>query len=454
MLRRGPHPASLTSAAMTASVEAALPDAPRTDRTLARYVRRSVYAYSAHYRASLDSSGLGPRGVRARADLAHLPPIHIGRLGDPGGLALRPDAVAIRRFGDRRLAARLGLAMLLGTVGRLNRRVLEPRFKPIHWVLIDGLTVGYSAADLRRLGELGARWLRLAGVGARDIVVETSTSKSTIAHWALVEACRTARVTLVPGAVGHAGDLARLAPSVMVGPVTELVATLEAAAASGRLLDRVNTVLCIGEPVAPTLAEAQRIAGLLPQAVVLRGWVPRGGRSVWTECREAALGRTRSDDAPFHAWPDADVLEVVADAVDGWSTSARFGDGELLSTGLGWGGTALLRVWTEAVVTLDPGACPWCRRPGPLVTPMEAATARWWRAATRLDRDPEVAAWDLEQRVVGGVTEMIVTLAADEGVDPTTLVERLDVDLRPTQFIVVDRHAIEPGRQPRFTPPV
>ena len=103
------------------------------DRRIRRYVRRTVYPYSAHYHAVLDASGVGSR-VRGRADLARVPPTDLALLGDPGSLVLRPDLGRILRHGQPGLAAWGATARVTGGMHRFSRHV-ERRFKPILWVL-------------------------------------------------------------------------------------------------------------------------------------------------------------------------------------------------------------------------------------------------------------------------------------------------------------------------------
>src|SRR5579871_1175291 len=118
------------------------------DRAIARYVRRTVYPYSAHYRALLDAVGIGRR-VRGRADLAPLPPTDLGRVPDPGALVLRPDLRRILRHGAPALAGRGAAARVAGAMPAFSRHV-ERRFKPTMWALADGVPIGYSAEDAAR----------------------------------------------------------------------------------------------------------------------------------------------------------------------------------------------------------------------------------------------------------------------------------------------------------------
>ena len=98
---------------------------PSGDRGLARYVRRTVYPYSAHYRAVLEASGVGPH-VRGRADLARVPTTDLGTIGDAGALVLRPDLRRIVRQGRPVLAAWAVGARVGGGMHRFSRHVPRP----------------------------------------------------------------------------------------------------------------------------------------------------------------------------------------------------------------------------------------------------------------------------------------------------------------------------------------
>ena len=142
---------------------------PPGDRGLGRYVRRTVYPYSAHYRVLLDAIGVGRR-VRGRADLARLPATELALVTDAGALVLRPDLGRIVRHGRPALAAWAVGARVGGGMHRFSRHV-ERRFKPILWVLADDVPIGYSSADVSHLARRGAAWLQRAGVTRTDVVV-------------------------------------------------------------------------------------------------------------------------------------------------------------------------------------------------------------------------------------------------------------------------------------------
>jgi hypothetical protein len=240
--------------------------------------------------------------------------------------------------------------------------------------------------------------------------------------------------------------VARLGPSVIAGDPQHLVALLTAARADGHRLPNLRTVLAVGDPLGADMRA--RIRSLSGGAVVVGAWAPPGVRSLWSECRP---GAEAAAPVGYHAWPD-DVLEVAH-------------DGELLWTGVGWHGSALLRLRTFAAVSVEHDRCAACGDHGPRVVPLapvpraggddavvepaaeepEPADASHVAAAGAeavLDAETDVAAWQVEYRVFGGEPETIVSIAPAWGAAVVPLVRRLDRHLRATQFIVLTAEEI------------
>ena len=443
------------------------------DRGLGQYVRHTVYPYSAHYRAALDAIGVGRR-VRRLADLAPLPPTDLTALDDPGALVLRPDVSRMLRQGGPATAWWTATARITGGMPRLSRH-MERRFKPVQWVLADGLPLGYSAADLDRLAARGAAWLGRAGVTRDDVVVSLLPPGPTVAHWQLTLGCQRAGTSAIH--LGPAADPAlveRLVPSVIVGDPAHLHDVLAAVGQDGGGLTWLRTVVAVGDPLgAERRARLRERAGGAP---VVAAWAPPGVRAIWTECR---AGAERPAPTGYHAWRD-DVLEVAGDGSDA-------APGELLWTGLGWGGSALLRLRSFAIASATADGCPACGVRGVLVlphtpvarptppsgeVPLPDVAARVTvpcavgtspgaeRAVATLDRpvaapvagavlviappleevlsgDPDVAEWHVERRTVGGREEVIVTVAPVWAAAVVPLIHRLDRHLGATQFVVL-----------------
>lgn len=310
---------------------------PSQDRALARYVAKEAYPYSSEVRRRLDAVGLGRKGIRRVADLAQVPPISLADVGDGRQLVLRPDEQTLRGFRGPLFTAALLWARLRGRAGGMQRRALDPLYKPLEWLLADGVPLAYSAVDLARLGELGRRWLWQAGVGPADVVVDLLPPDARLASLQLSAGCRVARVAhvhLPPNT--DPGEVAWLAPTVLAGHARQLGRVLRGVRDVGASFPSLRTVLVAGE----LLGERgrKRLARLLPSSTaIVRAWAPPGVRALWAECRNGD---------EFHAWPDVEIVET--------------GDSGLLWTGLGWRGSVLLRLGTGVDAAITDGVCPHC----------------------------------------------------------------------------------------------
>ena len=431
------------------------------DRALARYVRRTVYPYSAYYRGVLDGAGIGKK-LRGRADLRPMPPTDLAAIADPAQLVLRPDVGTIVREGDRRLAARVVAAKALGGMHRLNRRVVEYRFKPVHWVLADGVPLGYSQHDLVRLGTLGQAWLGAAGVGHGDVLVSLVPPGPTVAYWEIVFGSRRAGVPAMHLDPEHEpATIEKIAPTVIAGDPRHLLDLFRRADEGGHAWPNLRTILAVGTPLGAHMRQQLRVH--TRGAAVVAAWAPAGVRALWTECR---AGSERPEPVGYHVLGD-EVLELASDESEGVP-------GELLWTGIGWQGSALLRLRTFTTAALDSGPCPACGRSGPRIVPLapvrksepevstpgvvvpvadaaepdaaEADAAASDGAepdaagpglAALLDAEAEVETWQVERRLVRGAEETIVVIAPAWGAAVVPLIRRLDRHMRATQFIVL-----------------
>jgi hypothetical protein len=246
----------------------------------------------------------------------------------------------------------------------------------------------------------------------------------------------------------------RLAPSVLVGDPQQLVAILARARESGHQLANLRTVIAVGDPLS---SELRSRLHTLSEAVVVAAWAPPGVRAVWSECRAAAA---RSVPTGYHAW-DEDFLEVAP------LPDSEPGSGELLWTGLGWRGSAVLRLRTYTTVAIDRTQCAACGSASVRILPMhpvprpvvadavidttpaavtaevvepvatEAPSAIPQSDEAVLDNEVDVAAWQIEYREVDGRREIIVTLAPAWAAAVVPLIRRLDRQLSATQFVVL-----------------
>jgi hypothetical protein len=393
------------------------------DRALSRYLRTHVAPYSTRY-----APRLREHPVDSVAALSALPFERLDDIDDATDFVLRPTAERIAASGDRALRAKLWRARRARRLSTLNRHVLEPAYKPVHWHLAGNrVPIGYSAEDVELLGALGRTQLELAGVGGLDVLVGLAPAGPEPGFWQLALGARQAGVSalfLSPDDVAP-DAVARLRPNVLAGRAPDLRNVLERGRAAGLSFGGLHTLLVIGAPIdAPTRARLAELGGdaSSPAAVVV-AWAPPGVRALWAECR---------DGVDVHTWPSAEVLELI-DPV----TSAPVGpggDGELVYTPLAWKGTVILRLRTGVYGTLDDAPCVACGRTSPRLRLVPFLPP----FADVLDHHPEVALWQAELRHVDGGEELIVFLAPTRDDHPGRLLRELDRQLAVTQFVVLD----------------
>ena len=399
------------------------------DRALGRYVSTQVRAYSPRYVETLTR-----QPVDTVADLAKLPLVRLGDLSgfDGASLVLRPTAERIASAGDSRLRRALWLARATKRMSAFNRETIEPEYKPIHWHVADGVTFGYSAADLDRLGELGATTLEMAGVDPYDVVVSIQRTTPSAEFWQLALGARRAGVSWLFLDADHASPeaLAAMRPNVIAGSSADLLRLLGSGRVEGLSFASLHTLLVVGEPLDPvTRTRLAELGGSSSRpAAVVATWGPAGTRSLWAECRNGT-------DA--HTWPACEVLEVI-DPLSGVPLAPGI-DGEIVYTPLGWKGSVLLRVRTGVFGCLDDTPCVSCGRTTPRVrlVPFLPPFARI------LDEHPDIDLWQAELRTVDGSEELIVFLAPRRRGHPGPLLRELDRQLSVTQFVVLDRSALD-----------
>jgi hypothetical protein len=399
------------------------------DRAVAAYVSRVVYPYSPFHRERLDAAGLGGRGVRTRADLQRLRPIAIAALPDPRSLVLRPDERSIQRHGDFSLVRRVAWAKARGHQSAINREMIDPVYKPVHWLVQDGLFIGCSSEDLDRMADIGRRWLELAGVGRHDVALGLLPAGPHLPYWMFVLGCRRAGLSAIHlPPVPTPAQVAALAPAAVAGRPADLLLLFEAARDAGRTLSSVRTVLTAGTRLDDVTRERLRAALASTQAEVVAAWSPTGVRALWSECRGGD---------GLHTWPDSEVIDLIEPLT---GVPARPGaDGEVVWSALGWKGTALLRLATGVYGSLDESPCPRCGRS----TPRLRLTADVPAFVTVLAAHPEVRDWMAELRTVDGEEELVVYLSPSGNGHPGRLLRELDAQLSVTQFVVLDAPALD-----------
>ena len=387
-------------------------------------VAGEVLIFTPYWREAAAEAGLSSPG--SAEELIRLPPRPLSALGPADALVLRPSAEAVRKGGPKPLRKRLRRARLgRGSEGAM-RRILDPLYKPIHWLIDGNVPVGCTEADLVRLAELGRRNLELSGVTGDDAIVGLLPPGPSLSSWQLALGAREAGVPLAGLApAASIAEVSLLGPTVLAGRPAELMRVLKALSGSARRA--VVTVLVITR--APLLgterAELERTAG--PQATVVEWWAPPGVRALWAQCRGGQ---------GVHTWPQAELVEVCAP--DGTPTLPGE-EGELVWTGLGWRGTTFVRLATGVHGRVVDGPCAACGRTTPQVQGARLAAAtgrqdpvRSVRARRPPKPEPEAARAD----------SIVLRASDDEGVVRAVAKDPDDIAaVRPEQPLrTADRH--------------
>ena len=407
------------------------------DRAVATLLRQEVIPYSRFHRDRLSGSTVG-----SVADLARLPTMSLEDVGDPASLVLRPTAEQIAAAGSFDLKSRLFVAKLANKVGALNRSVIDPLYKPVHWVMAESIPIAYSARDLDRLAEIGRRWLEAAGVQVADTIVSLLPPGAHLAYWQLLLGARVGGLS----AIGldprtSSADVVALQPTVLAGSMAGLA---RLAGEGAPPMPEVRTIIAVGDPVDPRLAAIRQLSGRRDVAVVT-AYAPPGVRALWAQCR----GGTG-----LHTWPATEIIELDPSP-----------HGEIVWTGIGWYGSAFVRLRTGVAGTLVEGMCPACGRTTARLVELRAASRHdeapapaarpaveppppeededWPDFVEVLGGHPDVAAWQVEMRTVGDEDELIVYLAPVIDGHPGRLVRALDQQLAATQYVVLDGSTVE-----------
>jgi hypothetical protein len=379
-----------------------------------RYLREDVLLHGPSHKARVEAA-LGKKGLTSIEDLAKVPPISLADVADPASIVLRPPAPK----GTSSKAER-------------TRRTLELSYKPVHWIVQDGVPIGSSEMDLRRLANMGARWLARCGVVSDDVVLGLLPAGPRLPYWELVLGTRQLAVPSVHlPPVPSDADMIRLRPSVVVGRPSDLVRLLDTAARPAKdtmWRSRVRLLVVAGDPLEDGLRT--RLQSLLeaPGAAVVSAWAPSGVRALWWEC-QGATG--------MHTWPEAEVVQVV-DPLSGTPVPPG-ADGEVVWTAVGWHGSVLVRLRTGVFAALDPAPCPSCGEPGPRLDVIPTAPGY----LEVLDRHRGVAAWQAELRTVKGREELLVFLALSGRAGLERLLVDLDAHLSATQYVVLEKPDLE-----------
>ncbi len=404
-----------------------------------------VLAFTTYWRDAAAEAGLGKPA--AAGDLTRLRPRPIDDLGPPDALVVRPSPDAVRKSGPRPLRRRLRRARLGRHRSSANRRIVDPLYKAVHWFVEGDVPVGCTEADLVRLAELGRRSLELAGIGVNDAIVGLVPPGPTLASWQLALGAREAGVALA-GLTPWASieSVSLLGPTVLAGRPPDLLRVLEGL--GGPLRSTVSTVLALSRSplAAGDRRELEAAAGT--RAAVVEAWSPLGVRALWTQCRGGE---------GVHTWPQSELVEVCG--ADGTPVTPG-SDGELVWTGLGWRGTAFVRLATGVRGQLIEGRCETCGRTTPRIMGARVAAAPT-RSEAEAEADAEAEAEAAGLEVAGpakatGVLESVRTLrkrrsksprrdraTSEEPAPADARVEEVVLSVPPDQGLVFKAEAID-----------
>lgn len=379
------------------------------DRELVEYLLHDVALHAPVVRQRL-AGALGNNRLKSADDLARLAPMALADVTDPGALVLRPRL-------PRRSKGALGM---------------ERAYKPVHWLVQEGVPIGSSASDVERLGALSARWLSAAGVRTDDVLVGFLPAGPHLPYWQLVLGAMRLGVSAVfVPPVPTVGDVARLRPTVLVGRPYDLARLLgdrSASSAAAAWRSRVRLLVAAGEPLDDAMRGRLRDLLVAPDGAVVSAWAPPGVRAMWWECPGGTA---------LHTWPDAELVQIV-DPLSG--TPAPPGaDGEVVWTALGWHGTVMVRLRTGVMASLDPGPCRACKAEGPLLSVSSDAPS-FLRV---LDEHRGVADWQAELRTTDQGEELFVFMSLSPGANLPQLLAELDGELFATQYVVLSLAALD-----------
>jgi hypothetical protein len=379
------------------------------DRQLVEYLVHDVALHAPPLRQRL-AEALGGGRLKSADDLARMTPMALADITDPGSLVLRP---------------------------RLPRRSkgaaeMERAYKPVHWLVQDGVPIGSSASDVERLGSLSARWLTAAGVRSDDVLLGFLPAGPHLPYWQVVLGAMRLGVSAVfVPPVPTSADVARLRPTVLVGRPYDLARLLDdrsAGATAAAWRRRIRLLIAAGEPLDDAMQTRLKSLLTAPDGAVVSAWAPAGVRTMWWECPGATA---------LHTWPEAELVQIV-DPLSAAPVPPG-ADGEVVWTALGWHGTVMVRLRTGVIASLEPGPCPSCGAKGPLLR-VDSETPSFLRV---LDDHRGVADWQAELRNTADGEELFVFLSVAPGMRLPELLAELDTELFATQYVVLEPPALD-----------
>jgi phenylacetate-coenzyme A ligase PaaK-like adenylate-forming protein len=448
------------------------------DRALAQFVREELYPFSAHYRRVFDAAGVSPRDVRGRDDLRRLPFTTKEDLltaqTDPEhrlDFVLRPSPASIKAHWPflRKLALVLG--------GRGAREALRRSYTPNFLTFTTGrssepVAFTYTPYDIDVLGEAGGRLLEVLGVSdPMWRVLNMFPFAPHLAFWQVTLAGFSTGQMVVPtgggkvlGTAGNLRSIDRLKPNVLVATPGYLYHVLREGAEKGVDYSPVKLLILGAEKVPPGLkvkmAEVLEAGGARDVKIV--------GTYGFTEARMAFGECPTAYDVSsgYHLYADLGLVEIV-DPESG-EPVADGEPGEVVYTGLAGHGTVVCRYRTGdmAVEGLTWEPCPHCGRTGPRLgselrrvsqrhalnlTKVKGTLVDLSHIGTIVSSQPGVEEWQVVLRKKDddplGLDELVLRLAAADGVDREKLRRTLDSEIQTATEVGINEIEFMPREE-------
>ncbi len=417
-------------------------------RKLRRFLTRYVRPFSNYYRKLWNDRGLDPRHLKTVSDLARYPLTAKQDLYEHArDFILQPTPELIREHLPKRaLLGILARKLLFGQTAL--KAALTREFSPTSVFFTTGRTSGPTPMFLTPMDE---ELVRVAGgrlVDVMDLVAPIDRGLSLfpfaphLAFWQVV-ACGRARNILclhsgggrAMGSDGILRLLDRMKPTFLVGIPGFTAHLLRRATEEGSDLSSIRLVATGGDVLTHSLKK--RIQGFLPktaQVVSVYGFTE--SRNCWAECAPGT---------GFHTYPDIGLFEVIDPDTEEIVPAET--TGELVYTGLGGRGSALVRYRTGDIakggITYAP--CPECGRTLPRIAPVLSRRADGFAnikgtlvdltaLADAVRSMPHLLEWQGEITTDGDL-ELHVAMP-DEDVPELVRRVRAAIEVRPAVYLV------------------
>lgn len=359
-------------------------------------VAGDFYDGSDFNRSRLDRAGLG-RGITSIDHFRRIAPMQLHDVVSKNDLvlhALASDANAQRRHLH---------ASLVSTI-------------------VKGVTVSYSGHDFELLGRLGAELFAMAGVQRDDVIACALAPHHTRELLQISLGASTLGAThMWPAPVEQ-----DVYPNVIVGFADDIAAWLDATSCTS-----LHTAIVVGGD--PEHAALEDIAKRIIQGRdgIVHAWAPAGALSLWGQCR----GGTG-----FHLWDENEYVEIV-DPVTGLPVPEGV-PGAILWTGIGWYGTAILRLATGAGGVIRKGTCPTCGRRGARIEPVVDVKG----FSLSLNNNDVVVDWHAELYRTELIDELVLWVALRSEHDALRVLSLVDREIGDARVQFTSREEVNRRR--------